>query len=65
MNIPVKTLSLSVVAALALMACGKEPPPPPAPVAAPPPPVIVKIGHIGQPVYFAIVVSLRGFVIAA
>ncbi|MDD5176638.1 MAG: branched-chain amino acid ABC transporter substrate-binding protein [Sterolibacterium sp.] len=47
MNIPIKALSLSVVAALTLMACGKEPPPPPPAVAPPPPPVIIKIGHIG------------------
>jgi len=47
MNIPVKVLSLSVIAALTLMVCGKEPPPPPAPVAAPPPPLTVKIGHVG------------------
>ena len=33
MNVPTKALSLSVAAALTLMACGKEVPPPP-----PPPP---------------------------
>jgi branched-chain amino acid transport system substrate-binding protein len=48
MNVPVKAISLSVVAALAVMACGKEAPPP-APAASapppPPPPLVVKIGH--------------------
>ncbi|MCX7176685.1 MAG: branched-chain amino acid ABC transporter substrate-binding protein [Proteobacteria bacterium] len=49
MNLPVKTLSLSVVAALTLLACSKEAPPPPAPAAAPAPaPLpVVKIGHVG------------------
>ncbi len=46
MNLPAKTFSLILVAALALMACGKEAPPQ---VAAPtaPPLKIVKIGHVG------------------
>ncbi|MDK9723838.1 MAG: branched-chain amino acid ABC transporter substrate-binding protein [Sterolibacteriaceae bacterium MAG5] len=49
MNVPAKALSLSVLAALAVMACGKEAPPPPAPAASAPPaaqpPLVVKIGH--------------------
>ena len=33
MNVPIKSLSLSTIAALALIGCGKvEPPPPPPPV---------------------------------
>ena len=45
MNVPTKALSLSVLAAVALMACSKEqPPPPPAPP--PPPPMVVKIGSV-------------------
>ncbi|MFA7269435.1 MAG: branched-chain amino acid ABC transporter substrate-binding protein [Sterolibacterium sp.] len=47
MNLPVKSLLLSVVAALALIACGKEAPPPPPPVAAPAPVQVIKIGHVG------------------
>jgi branched-chain amino acid transport system substrate-binding protein len=52
MNMPVKALSLSVAAAVLMMACGKEvpPPPPPPQVQTPPPPpqpVTVKIGHVG------------------
>ncbi|MDP1612184.1 MAG: branched-chain amino acid ABC transporter substrate-binding protein [Sulfuritalea sp.] len=46
MNVPQKALSLSVIAALALMGCGKEEPPPPPPVQAPPPPMVVKIGSV-------------------
>ncbi len=48
MNVPQKTLALSVVAAIALMGCGKEAPPPPPPVQAPPPPppMVVKIGSV-------------------
>lgn len=46
MNVPTKALSLSVVAALALMGCGKEEPPPPPPVQAPPPPLVIKLGHV-------------------
>jgi branched-chain amino acid transport system substrate-binding protein len=47
MNVPVKVLSLSMIAALAMMGCGKEEPPPPPPVQAPPPPppLKIKIGH--------------------
>ena len=49
MNVPAKALSLSVLAALAVMGCGKEAPPPPAPAASAPsaaqPPLVVKIGH--------------------
>ena len=48
MKVPVKTLSLSVVAALTLLACGKEAPPPaPAAAPAPAPLPVVKIGHVG------------------
>ena len=47
MNLPLKTLSLSVLAAVAVMGCGKEEPPPPPPVQAPPPPpMAVKIGSV-------------------
>ncbi len=46
MNVPIKTLSLSVIAAVAVMGCGKEEPPPPPPVQAPPPPLVVKIGSV-------------------
>ncbi len=46
MNVPMKTLSLSVIAAIAMMGCGKEEPPPPPPVQAPPPPLVVKIGSV-------------------
>lgn len=46
MNVPMKTLSLSVIAAVAMMGCGKEEPPPPPPVQAPPPPLVVKIGSV-------------------
>ena len=50
MNIPVKTLSLSVAAAVLMMGCGQEAPPPPPPAVQapppPPPPVVVKIGHV-------------------
>ena len=53
MNVHMKTLSLSVVTALALMGCGKkEAPPAPAASAAPAAPAapavtVVKIGHVG------------------
>jgi len=48
MKVPVKTLSLSVIAALTLIACGKEAPPPaPAAAPAPAPLPVVKIGHVG------------------
>ena len=46
MNVPMKALSLSVIAAVAVMGCGKEEPPPPPPVQAPPPPLVVKIGSV-------------------
>lgn len=47
MNLPIKVLSLSVLAAVAMMGCGKEEPPPPPPVQAPPPPpMVVKIGSV-------------------
>jgi len=46
MNVPNKTLPLAVIAAVALMGCGKEEPPPPPPVQAPPPPMVVKIGSV-------------------
>ncbi|MFH1871709.1 MAG: branched-chain amino acid ABC transporter substrate-binding protein [Pseudomonadota bacterium] len=47
MNLPTKALSLSVLAAVAMMGCGKEEPPPPPPVQAPPPPpMAVKIGSV-------------------
>jgi len=48
MNVAQKALSLSVIAAVALMGCGKEAPPPPPPVQAPPPPppMVVKIGSV-------------------
>ncbi len=48
MNVPIKALSLSVIAAVALMGCGKEAPPPPPPVQAPPPPLpmVIKIGSV-------------------
>lgn len=49
MKVPVKaqSLALAVIAALAVMACGKEEPPAPsaAAVPPPPPPLIVKLGH--------------------
>jgi branched-chain amino acid transport system substrate-binding protein len=46
MNVPVKALSISVAAALAVIACSKEAPPPPPPAAPPPPPpLVVTIGH--------------------
>ena len=52
MTLPVKAISLSVAAAVLMMACGKEvpPPPPPPQVQTPPPapqPVTIKIGHVG------------------
>ena len=47
MNLPVKALSLSVAAALTLMACGKEAPPPPAAAPAPAPVQVIKLGHVG------------------
>lgn len=51
MNTAVKVLSLSVVAAVAMMGCGKkeEAPPPAAAPAAPPAPAatVVKLGHVG------------------
>ncbi|MCX7177906.1 MAG: branched-chain amino acid ABC transporter substrate-binding protein [Proteobacteria bacterium] len=50
MNVPTKALSLSVAAALTLMACGKEAPPPPPPQAATPAPApvqVIKLGHVG------------------
>ena len=47
MNLAKKALSLSVLAAVALMGCGKEAPPPPPPVQAPPPPpMVIKIGSV-------------------
>ena len=48
MNVPVKTLSLSLIAALSIVGCSKEAPPPPAASApaAPPPPLTVTIGHV-------------------
>ncbi|MBI3093594.1 MAG: branched-chain amino acid ABC transporter substrate-binding protein [Rhodocyclales bacterium] len=46
MNLPIKVVSLSVLAAVAMMGCGKEEPPPPPPVQAPPPPTVVKIGSV-------------------
>ena len=48
MNVPVKVLSLSLIAALSVIGCSKEAPPPPPAVQAPPPPpppLEVKIGH--------------------
>jgi branched-chain amino acid transport system substrate-binding protein len=50
MNMPAKSsskaISLAVLAALAVMACGKEEPPPPPPATpAPTPPLVVKLGH--------------------
>ncbi|MDP3511526.1 MAG: branched-chain amino acid ABC transporter substrate-binding protein, partial [Sulfuritalea sp.] len=45
MNLPTKALSLSVIAAVAMMGCGKEEPPPPV-QAPPPPPMAVKIGSV-------------------
>jgi len=48
MNVPVKVLSLSVIAALSVIGCGKEEPPPAPAVQAPPPPppaLVVKLGH--------------------
>jgi branched-chain amino acid transport system substrate-binding protein len=44
MNVPHKTLYLSVIAAAALIGCSKEEPPPPPPP--PPPPLVVKIGSV-------------------
>ena len=46
MNVPMKAVSLSVIAAVAMLGCGKEEPPPPPPVQAPPPPLVVKIGSV-------------------
>ena len=46
MNVSQKSLSLAVIAAIALMGCGKEEPPPPPPVQAPPPPMVIKIGSV-------------------
>lgn len=49
MNMPMKALSLSVIAAIAMMGCGKEEPPPPPAVQAPPPPpppMVIKIGSV-------------------
>jgi branched-chain amino acid transport system substrate-binding protein len=49
MNLPMKALSLSVIAAVAMIGCGKEAPPPAPAVQAPPPaPVatVVKIGSV-------------------
>jgi branched-chain amino acid transport system substrate-binding protein len=46
MNVPQKSLPLAVIAAVALIGCGKEEPPPPPPVQAPPPPMVVKIGSV-------------------
>lgn len=48
MNVPVKVLSLSILAALSVVGCGKEEPPPAPAVQAPPPPpppLVVKLGH--------------------
>jgi branched-chain amino acid transport system substrate-binding protein len=46
MNFPAKAVSLSMIAAFAVMGCGKEAPPPPPPATpAPPPPLVVKLGH--------------------
>lgn len=46
MNVAVKVLSLSIVAALSAVGCGREAPPPaPAVQAPPPPPLVVKLGH--------------------
>jgi branched-chain amino acid transport system substrate-binding protein len=47
MNFPVKAVSLSMIAAFAVMGCGKEAPPPPTPAAPPPPPppLVIKLGH--------------------
>jgi branched-chain amino acid transport system substrate-binding protein len=41
-----KALSLSVLAAVALMGCEKEPPPPPPLPPPPPPPMVIKIGSV-------------------
>jgi branched-chain amino acid transport system substrate-binding protein len=49
MNLRQKSLSLSVVAALAVIGCGKEAPPPAPAVQAPPPPpppLVIKLGHV-------------------
>ena len=47
MNFPVKTLSVSVAAAVLLIGCGKkEEPAAPASAPAAPQPVVVKIGHV-------------------
>ena len=48
MTVAPKALALSVIAAVALMGCGKEEPPPPPPVQAPPPPppLVIKIGSV-------------------
>jgi len=47
MNVPTKALSLAVIAAVALMGCGKEePPPPPVQAPPPPPPMVIKIGSV-------------------
>jgi len=47
MHARLKLVSLSIAAALGLVACGKEEPPPPPPVQAPPPPppLVIKLGH--------------------
>lgn len=46
MNLPIKVISLSVLAAVAMMGCGKEEPPPAPVQAPPPPPMVVKIGSV-------------------
>ena len=46
MNVPNKTFALAIIAASALMGCGKEEPPAPPPPPPPPPPMVVKIGSV-------------------
>ena len=45
MHLPAKALSLSLLAALSLIGCGKEAPPPPPAAPPPPPPLTIKLGH--------------------
>ena len=45
MTVPMKALSLSIAAALAVIGCGKEAPPPAPAAPPPPPPLVIKLGH--------------------
>jgi len=45
MNFPAKSSTLAIVAALTVMACGKDEPPPAPAAPPPPPPLVIKLGH--------------------